>query len=155
MLTAPQRCWSQLCSGINQLSVSSGTSKTSYQISFESSDNCIQSSMCQHSGEVRGYGSSVASFVAVHAKLRLAACWEDCPFVSLRCPSSFTLEYFWHFFLLAEEHRETSNRGVPCRKKGRPKKKKDGKNKEGKPVKTKKRKKIVSILISPVVLFHL
>uniref|UniRef100_H3D637 Chromodomain helicase DNA binding protein 3 n=1 Tax=Tetraodon nigroviridis TaxID=99883 RepID=H3D637_TETNG len=37
-----------------------------------------------------------------------------------------------------------TNRGVPCRKKGRPKKKKDGKNKEGKPVKTKKRKKIDS-----------
>lgn len=110
--------------------------------------------MCQHSEEVGGYGSSVASFVARHAKLRLAACWEDCPFVSLRYPSSITLEYFWHFFFLAEERRELTNRGVPCRKKGRPKKKKDGKNKEGKPVKTKKRKKIVSILISPLVLFH-
>ncbi|XP_056884415.1 chromodomain-helicase-DNA-binding protein 3 isoform X5 [Takifugu flavidus] len=43
-----------------------------------------------------------------------------------------------------EARREISDRGVPGRKKGRPKKKKDGKNKEGKPVKTKKRKKIDS-----------
>uniref|UniRef100_A0A7N6FII3 DNA helicase n=1 Tax=Anabas testudineus TaxID=64144 RepID=A0A7N6FII3_ANATE len=42
---------------------------------------------------------------------------------------------------------EISDREVPCRKKGRPKKKKDTKKKEkeGKPVKAKKRKKIVSL----------
>lgn len=41
---------------------------------------------------------------------------------------------------------EVSDREVPVRKKGRPKKKKDAKkkDKEGKPVKAKKRKKIVS-----------
>lgn len=51
-------------------------------------------------------------------------------------------------FLLAEERPEISEREVPCRKKGRPKKKKDTKkkDKEGKPVKIKKRKKIVSLL---------
>lgn len=45
---------------------------------------------------------------------------------------------------LTDEQPKISDRQVPCRKKGRPKKKKDAKNKEGKPVKTKKRKKIVS-----------
>lgn len=50
------------------------------------------------------------------------------------------------FFL--DEEVEISDREVPCRKKGRPKKKKDTKkkDKEGKPVKAKKRKKIVSLL---------
>ncbi|XP_044040912.1 chromodomain-helicase-DNA-binding protein 3 isoform X3 [Siniperca chuatsi] len=45
-----------------------------------------------------------------------------------------------------DEEAEISDREVPCRKKGRPKKKKDTKkkDKEGKPVKTKKRKKIDS-----------
>ncbi|XP_070711098.1 chromodomain-helicase-DNA-binding protein 3 isoform X2 [Pempheris klunzingeri] len=45
-----------------------------------------------------------------------------------------------------EEEAEISDREVPCRKKGRPKKKKDikKKDKEGKPVKAKKRKKIDS-----------
>lgn len=49
---------------------------------------------------------------------------------------------------LADEEAEVSDREVPCRKKGRPKKKKDAKkkDKEGKPVKAKKRKKIVSLL---------
>ncbi|KAG7241601.1 hypothetical protein INR49_025521 [Caranx melampygus] len=44
------------------------------------------------------------------------------------------------------EEPEISDREVPCRKKGRPKKKKDAKkkDKEGKPVKAKKRKKIDS-----------
>ncbi|XP_035475224.2 chromodomain-helicase-DNA-binding protein 3 isoform X2 [Scophthalmus maximus] len=44
------------------------------------------------------------------------------------------------------EEAELSDREVPCRKKGRPKKKKDAKkkDKEGKPAKTKKRKKIDS-----------
>lgn len=52
-------------------------------------------------------------------------------------------------FSLADERPEVSDREIPCRKKGRPKKKKDAKkkDKEGKPVKTKKRKKIVSILL--------
>lgn len=47
-----------------------------------------------------------------------------------------------------DEEAEISDREVPCRKKGRPKKKKDTKKKEkeGKPVKAKKRKKIVSLL---------
>ena len=46
-----------------------------------------------------------------------------------------------------DEEAEISDREVPCRKKGRPKKKKDTKkkDKEGKPVKAKKRKKIVSL----------
>ncbi|XP_023252569.1 chromodomain-helicase-DNA-binding protein 3-like isoform X1 [Seriola lalandi dorsalis] len=46
----------------------------------------------------------------------------------------------------APEEAEISDREVPCRKKGRPKKKKDTKkkDKEGKPVKAKKRKKIDS-----------
>ncbi|XP_070711097.1 chromodomain-helicase-DNA-binding protein 3 isoform X1 [Pempheris klunzingeri] len=46
----------------------------------------------------------------------------------------------------APEEAEISDREVPCRKKGRPKKKKDikKKDKEGKPVKAKKRKKIDS-----------
>lgn len=46
----------------------------------------------------------------------------------------------------SEEEPELSDREVPVRKKGRPKKKKDPKkkDKEGKPVKAKKRKKIVS-----------
>ncbi|XP_038586758.1 chromodomain-helicase-DNA-binding protein 3 isoform X4 [Micropterus salmoides] len=46
------------------------------------------------------------------------------------------------------EEAEISDREVPCRKKGRPKKKKDTKkkDKEGKPVKAKKRKKIDSDL---------
>ncbi|XP_032439523.1 chromodomain-helicase-DNA-binding protein 3 isoform X5 [Xiphophorus hellerii] len=45
-----------------------------------------------------------------------------------------------------DEDPEISDREVPCKKKGRPKKKKDTKKKEkeGKPVKTKKRKKIDS-----------
>ncbi|XP_042257215.1 chromodomain-helicase-DNA-binding protein 3 isoform X1 [Thunnus maccoyii] len=45
-----------------------------------------------------------------------------------------------------DEEAEISDREVPCRKKGRPKKKKDTKkkDKEGKPVKAKKRKKIDS-----------
>ncbi|XP_053199388.1 chromodomain-helicase-DNA-binding protein 3 isoform X5 [Scomber japonicus] len=45
-----------------------------------------------------------------------------------------------------DEEAEISDREVPCRKKGRPKKKKDAKkkDKEGKPVKAKKRKKIDS-----------
>ncbi|KAM4564735.1 chromodomain-helicase-DNA-binding protein 3 isoform 3-T3 [Fundulus diaphanus] len=43
-----------------------------------------------------------------------------------------------------EDDPEISDREVPCKKKGRPKKKKDTKKKEGKPVKTKKRKKIDS-----------
>ncbi|XP_033961605.1 chromodomain-helicase-DNA-binding protein 3 isoform X2 [Pseudochaenichthys georgianus] len=45
-----------------------------------------------------------------------------------------------------DEEAEISDREVPCKKKGRPKKKKDTKkkDKEGKPVKTKKRKKIDS-----------
>ncbi|XP_045919764.1 chromodomain-helicase-DNA-binding protein 3 isoform X4 [Micropterus dolomieu] len=47
-----------------------------------------------------------------------------------------------------DEEAEISDREVPCRKKGRPKKKKDTKkkDKEGKPVKAKKRKKIDSDL---------
>uniref|UniRef100_A0A3Q3GY62 Chromodomain helicase DNA binding protein 3 n=1 Tax=Labrus bergylta TaxID=56723 RepID=A0A3Q3GY62_9LABR len=50
------------------------------------------------------------------------------------------------FFFLPEEEPEISDREVPIRKKGRPKKKKDTKkkDKEGKPVKAKKRKKIDS-----------
>lgn len=46
-----------------------------------------------------------------------------------------------------DEEVEISDREVPCRKKGRPKKKKEAKkkDKEGKPVKAKKRKKIVSL----------
>ncbi|XP_029030908.1 chromodomain-helicase-DNA-binding protein 3 isoform X2 [Betta splendens] len=45
-----------------------------------------------------------------------------------------------------DEEAEISDRDVPCRKKGRPKKKKDAKkkDKEGKPTKVKKRKKIDS-----------
>ncbi|KAM6909031.1 chromodomain-helicase-DNA-binding protein 3 [Xenentodon cancila] len=45
-----------------------------------------------------------------------------------------------------DDEAEISDREVPCRKKGRPKKKKDAKkkDKEGKPVKAKKRKKIDS-----------
>uniref|UniRef100_A0A3Q1BY56 DNA helicase n=1 Tax=Amphiprion ocellaris TaxID=80972 RepID=A0A3Q1BY56_AMPOC len=48
----------------------------------------------------------------------------------------------------SDEEAEISDREVPCRKKGRPKKKKDTKkkDKEGKPAKAKKRKKIVSSL---------
>lgn len=48
-------------------------------------------------------------------------------------------------FPLSDEEPDISDREVPCRKKGRPKKKKDTKkkDKEGKPVKAKKRKKIV------------
>lgn len=50
-------------------------------------------------------------------------------------------------FFPTDEQPEISDREVPCRKKGRPKKKKDAKkkDKEGKPVKIKKRKKIVSL----------
>ncbi|XP_057709806.1 chromodomain-helicase-DNA-binding protein 3 isoform X1 [Corythoichthys intestinalis] len=44
----------------------------------------------------------------------------------------------------AEEEGDTSDREVPCKKKGRPKKKKEAKKKEGKPAKAKKRKKIES-----------
>lgn len=47
-----------------------------------------------------------------------------------------------------DDDPEVSDREVPCKKKGRPKKRKDTKKKEkeGKPVKTKKRKKIVSLV---------
>uniref|UniRef100_A0A7N8WVT6 Chromodomain helicase DNA binding protein 3 n=1 Tax=Mastacembelus armatus TaxID=205130 RepID=A0A7N8WVT6_9TELE len=47
----------------------------------------------------------------------------------------------------SDEEPELSDREVPCRKKGRPKKKKDTKkkDKEGKPIKAKKRKKIQPI----------
>lgn len=75
---------------------------------------------------------------------------------------SFTVKSALHSSL-TDEQPKISDREVPCRKKGRPKKKKDAKNKEGKPVKTKKRKKIVSFfflfkaawlcLIPPPVIF--
>lgn len=51
-------------------------------------------------------------------------------------------------FLILDD--EILDREIPCRKKGRPKKKKDAKKKdqEGKPVKAKKRKKIVRLFCS-------
>lgn len=95
--------------------------------------------MCHHLEEVRGHPGHIASLVVRHADVHLLLS---------------RVGIFWPFFFLVEAHREATNRGVPCRKKGRPKKKKEGKSKEGKPAKAKKRKKIVRLLIGPGVFFH-
>lgn len=65
-----------------------------------------------------------------------------------KCDASISLCASLLFSPLPGEEPEISDREVPCRKKGRPKKKKDTKkkDKEGKPVKPRKRKKIVSLL---------